>query len=305
MVLQEQLQDREQTIEKLEATIATVDVEAPSKITKRDDEIMWLRELLSVRKSDLQDIVQALSGEQYDPERVRDAAIRLRANLQMEEQERERALNGGSALNLPNLAASVRDIASPRVAQAVGPLAAAWGNWRKGRAESVTGNNEGSGRSTPSRAMNNSPANSSFLSGLLTPPGRDVRGATPPLSLSSAPQPSAFGNTGQRFTSAQLAARSQRRSQPLSGTGSLGQSRDLGQNRELPRGLGREREREGVRGGREESRFVDRLIETRGSPQSSTRRSDVSRSTIRPLTPQRRSLALTPSLNSERALHRH
>jgi hypothetical protein len=213
MALQDQLQNRESTIEELESALSNVDLEAPTKISKRDDEIMWLRELLSVRKSDLQDIVTALEGGEYDAERVRDAAIRLRANLQMEEQERERAMNGGSAINLPNIAASLRDVAaSPRVAQAVGPLAAAWGNWRKGRADSAVGQplRPSSSSSTPNR--NHSPSSQSFLSGLLTPPASNpnLRSNTPitsSLARSSEPQPTAFGSTGQRLTAGQLANR--------------------------------------------------------------------------------------------------
>jgi hypothetical protein len=193
MVLQEQLQDREQSIEKMEATIVSLDPESAVKIQKRDDEILWLRELLAVRKSDLTELVSSLESENYDAEQVKDAAIRLKANLQMEEQERERAMNGGSALNLPNIAASLRDAATPRVAQAVGPLAAAWGNWRKTRADSNL-----SDAGTPRR--NNSPGSQSFLAGLLTPPASSLR--TPPSG-----QPTAFGSTGQRFTSAQLANR--------------------------------------------------------------------------------------------------
>ena len=201
MVLQEQLQDREQSIEKLEATIVKLDPDSATKIQKRDDEIMWLRELLAVRKSDLTDIVISLESDNYDPEQVKDAAIRLRANLQMEEQERERAMNGGSSITLPNIAASLRDAASPRVAQAVGPLAAAWGNWRKGRADSSLSEVMGSGRSsTPSRT--NSPSGS-FLGGLLTPPASSLR--TPPAE--STARPTAFGSTGQRFTREQLANR--------------------------------------------------------------------------------------------------
>jgi hypothetical protein len=193
MVLQEQLQDREQSIEKMEATITSLDPESAVKIQKRDDEILWLRELLAVRKSDLTELVSSLESENYDAEQVKDAAIRLKANLQMEEQERERAMNGGSALNLPNIAASLRDAATPRVAQAVGPLAAAWGNWRKTRADSNL-----SDADTPRR--NNSPGSQGFLAGLLTPPASSLR--TP-----SSGQPTAFGSTGQRFTSAQLANR--------------------------------------------------------------------------------------------------
>jgi hypothetical protein len=215
MVLQEQLQDREGTIEKLEAQLSTVDVDAPVKIQKRDDEIMWLRELLAVRKSDLQDIVQYLEGEDWDVESVRDAAIRLRANLQMEEQERERALNGGSSINMQGIAASLRDVASPRVAQAVGPLAAAWGNWRKGREQSVSEMVPGSTRSSSSTPSRNSPGPQSFLSGLMTPPASSARQGTPPTN-----QPTAFGSTGQRFTSTQLANRpkTQTTRQPMRGS---------------------------------------------------------------------------------------
>jgi hypothetical protein len=206
MVLQEQLQERESTIENLEATLSTLDIDAPVKIQKRDDEISWLRELLAVRKGDLQDIVESLEGEEYDGERVKDAAIRLRASLQMEEQERERAMNGGSALSiarLPDIAASLRDAASPRVAQAVGPLAAAWGNWRKGRGEqSMDDRIAGSARSSSSTPSRNSPSAQSFLGGLLTPPASSARQGTPPAN-----QPTAFGSTGQRFTASQLANR--------------------------------------------------------------------------------------------------
>ncbi|KAK0729758.1 hypothetical protein B0H67DRAFT_476863, partial [Lasiosphaeris hirsuta] len=210
MVLQEQLQEREQRIEELEQDVAKADPDAEIKISKRDDEIIWLRELLAVRHSDLQDIIAALGRNDYDRSAVKDAAIRLKANLQMEEQERERAMNGGSAINLPNIAATIRDAATPRVAQAVGPLAAAWGNWRKGRDPAAFGSLSSvlsspapiNGRdSTPSKS---SPAPNSFLGGLLTPPQSGMR-QTPPVS--SGKQPTAFSNTGRRFTAQDLANR--------------------------------------------------------------------------------------------------
>ncbi|ROT37605.1 hypothetical protein SODALDRAFT_201001 [Sodiomyces alkalinus F11] len=210
MVLQEQLQAREQRIEELEHGIEKLDPDATSKIAKRDDEITWLRELLAVRHSDLQDIIQALSTEVYNKDAVKDAAIRLKANLQMEEQERERAMNGGSAINL-------LQAASPRVAQAVGPLAAAWGNWRKsqqqsGRAgsfgtlagalSSPAGAPGGRNNSTPSKSTSaQSPG--SLLGGLLTPPASGIR-QTPPNNASGS-QPTAFNATGRRLTSQELA----------------------------------------------------------------------------------------------------
>lgn len=239
MVLQDQLQQREHRIEELEHTLDKVDPEADIKIAKRDDEIIWLRELLAVRHSDLKDIITALSREEHDPDRVRDAVIRLQANLQMEEQERERAMNGGSAINLPNIAASIRDAATPRVAQAVGPLAAAWGSWRKARdsnagstfsslsgallsspapaSVSRRGGPAGSSTATPSRAASSSISSrtsragpvesqsggdSSFLSGLMTPPTSGMR-QTPPSRQApqqQQQQPTAFSSTGRRYT---------------------------------------------------------------------------------------------------------
>jgi len=210
MVLQEQLQAREQRIEELEQEVEGLDPEAATKITKRDDEITWLRELLAVRHSDLQDIIQALSAERFNREAVKDATIRLKANLQMEEQERERAMNGGSAINLPSIAASLRDAATPRVAQAVGPLAAAWGSWRKASQQPSRNSSFSSARpssgligrnATPSKSRSDS--QNSLLSGLMTPPTSNVR-QTP-----TAPdqQPTAFGNTGRRLTAEQFATR--------------------------------------------------------------------------------------------------
>ncbi|KXJ94018.1 hypothetical protein Micbo1qcDRAFT_116260 [Microdochium bolleyi] len=210
MVLQEQLQAREQRIEELEHEVENLDPEAATKISKRDDEITWLRELLAVRQGDLQDIIQALSAERFDREAVKDATIRLKANLQMEEQERERAMNGGSAINLPSIAATFRDAATPRMAQAVGPLAAAWGSWRKASQQQPSRNNSftatrpsnaAARNATPSKSRSDS--QSSLLSGLMTPPASNVR-QTPPAPDA---QPTAFGNTGRRLTAEQFASR--------------------------------------------------------------------------------------------------
>ncbi|KAI2637914.1 hypothetical protein GGS26DRAFT_432927 [Hypomontagnella submonticulosa] len=211
MVLQEQLQAREQNIEELEQMVAKLDPDAATKISKRDDEITWLRELLAVRHGDLQDIINALSSDHLDRDAVKDAAIRLKANLQMEEQERERAMNGGSAINLPNIAATIQKAATPRVAQAVGPLAAAWGNWRKSNQPTL---NSLSGvlSSSPAPARNSTPSRintssqSSYRSGLMTPPASGIRNT--PTAQQDQAQPTAFGNTGRRFTAEQFANRS-------------------------------------------------------------------------------------------------
>lgn len=168
LVLQDQLQQRESRIEELEQEVSSMDKDAPNKIKERDSEITWLRELLGVRVDDLQDIIKTLSQPTFNKHAVRDAAIRLKANLQMQQQERERAMSGQN-LQLP----SISDLAaSPRAL----PLAAAaaWGNWRKTRENSNSGSAEG----TPSKSNNSG----TFLSGLLTPPSSHVRQNGPPPS---------------------------------------------------------------------------------------------------------------------------
>ena len=168
LVLQEQLHQRESQIENLEQELASLDKNAPAKIKDRDIEISWLRELLGVRIDDLQDIISTLSQPAYDRDAVKDAAIRLKANLQMEQQEKERAIAGGQTF--PSLASISNLAASPRAL----PLAAAaaWGNWRKGQSTfaSLSEMANSSASQTPSRS---SPQ--SFLSGLLTPPSTNVR----------------------------------------------------------------------------------------------------------------------------------
>ncbi|MCJ1475707.1 hypothetical protein MMC13_004370 [Lambiella insularis] len=183
LVLQEQLHERESQIEKLEQEAAKFDIDAPTKIRDRDIEIAWLRELLGVRTDDLQDIITTLSGSQtYDREAVRDAAIRLKANLQMEQQEKERAIAGGQVF--PSLASITSFTASPRALPlAAAAAAAAWGNWRKGQSTfaSLSEMAMGSASQTPSKS---SPQ--SFLSGLLTPPSTNLRQTPQPPGSSTA-----------------------------------------------------------------------------------------------------------------------
>ncbi|MCJ1384371.1 hypothetical protein MMC17_007487 [Xylographa soralifera] len=179
LVLQEQLHQRESQIENLEQEMASFDKEAPAKIKDRDIEISWLRELLGVRIDDLQDIISTLSQPAYDRDAVTDAAIRLKANLQMEQQEKDRAIAGGQTF--PSLASISNLAASPRAL----PLAAAaaWGNWRKGQSgfASLSEMAHGSASQTPSRS---SPQ--SFLSGLLTPPSTNIRQTPQPAALATA-----------------------------------------------------------------------------------------------------------------------
>ncbi|KAL8851260.1 MAG: hypothetical protein Q9221_003790 [Calogaya cf. arnoldii] len=165
LVLQEQLQDREMQIEELKQRLAAVDTEAPVKVKAQETEITWLRELLGVRVDDLEDLISALSRPIHDTEAIKDAAIRLKANIEMEQLEKERAHHGSQIF--PSLAAISNLTSSPRSL----PLAAAaaWDNFRKGRIAPPTLFSS----ATPSRV---SPSTRSNLLGLMTPPHTDVRG---------------------------------------------------------------------------------------------------------------------------------
>ncbi|KAF2746417.1 hypothetical protein M011DRAFT_468513 [Sporormia fimetaria CBS 119925] len=195
-VLQEQLQERESRIESLEQKLTEVDTEAPAKLKERDTEITWLRELLGVRIDDLNDLIAALAQPTFNRETVRDAAIRIRTNLQMEQQEKERLIsgNGNPGQAFPTLA-TLSNFASPKAVQ----LAAAFGSWRKGRdsvpsTRNSSGTLAGSGSSsrsqsqTPSRTSAPPPnAAQSFLSGLMTPPTSNARRMNPDHPLQVRP----------------------------------------------------------------------------------------------------------------------
>jgi hypothetical protein len=196
-VLQEQLQERESRIESLEHKLSEIDTDAPAKLKERDTEIGWLRELLGVRIDDLNDLINALGQPAFDRETVRDAAIRIRTNLQMEQSEKERLMAGGQSF--PTLA-TLSNFASPKAVQ----LAAAFGNWRKGRESTSSALGGGSGNTsrnqTPSRIQ--PPSAQSFLSGLMTPPTSNLR-RTPDLPSSGArPQNLRSNSTSSRGSNA-------------------------------------------------------------------------------------------------------
>lgn len=177
IVLQEQLQEREGRIEQLEKQYSEIDKHAPAKLKDQEVEITWLRELLGVRIDDLEDVIATLSQPSYDHEAIKDAVIRLKANLQMEQQEKERALAGGQIF--PSLASISTLASSPRAL----PLAAAaaWGNWRKARDTSL-GSLSGIARSSPSQTPSrSSPPGQGILSGLLTPPNTKIRQTPQPV----------------------------------------------------------------------------------------------------------------------------
>lgn len=194
LVLQEQLQERESHVERLEKELLQFDREAPEKLRNQEMEITWLRELLCVRVDDLEEIISTLSYSSYDREAVRDAAIRIKANLQMEQQGKERAVATNSTF--PSLSSISTIASSPRAL----PLAAAaaWGNWRKAQdtsSRSISSIANASGNQTPPRSS--SPARG-FLSGLLTPPRTSVRQSP---SLHQTPKRTRTTSSTQKLTS--------------------------------------------------------------------------------------------------------
>lgn len=183
LVLQEQLQERESSIERLQQEVASFDTDAPNRLKERDIEITWLRELLAVRSDDLTELISTLSQSTYDRDTVRDAAIRIRTNLQMEQAEKERLISAGSSVT-GQAFAGLTNFASPKAVQ----LAAAIGNWRKGREGSSTPvarrssaqlSRSQEGDQTPSKRP---PSAASFLTGLMTPPASNLRRTPSPSS---------------------------------------------------------------------------------------------------------------------------
>ncbi|KPI42203.1 uncharacterized protein AB675_5578 [Cyphellophora attinorum] len=174
ITLQEQLHESDQEKERLQAELGKVDKEAPDKIKAYETEALWLRELLGVRIDEMEEIVQSLSKPEFDREAVRDAAIRLKTHIQMEQQIRERAARNagpGAAASLPSLSDIMGYAQSPRsVLPMVGQ--AAWGNLRKARDVSINafGQLAGDYTATPSKAGRAVSPAASYSSGPMTPP---------------------------------------------------------------------------------------------------------------------------------------
>jgi len=173
-----------------------------NKVKERDTEIAWLRELLAVRMEELTDLVQTLSRPAFDREAVRDTAIRIRANLQMEQEEKERfgrapPTIGGQAL------ASLAGLASPK-------LTSAFNKWRANMESSSLRTQTRpamAGRSaTPSRAPQARPSMGppGYSSGLMTPPASNVRNSPVPESLNSLPPPRLHPRTVSKTSTSQL-----------------------------------------------------------------------------------------------------
>ena len=193
LVLQEQLQEREARIEQLQTE---VDEEAPAKLKERDTEIAWLRELLAVRVEELTELINTLSRPTFNREMVRDVAIRIRANLQMEQQEKDRSEQSPPTLSGQALA-SISSIATPKAAQ----LSSAFNKWRSSMESSALKSQErraSSSRSyTPSKG-HAGPPQRVYSSGLMTPPASNLRSSPIGESNNPLPPPQLHRRTGSK-----------------------------------------------------------------------------------------------------------
>ena len=193
LVLQEQLQERESRIDKLQSQ---VDQEGPAELKKRDDEIAWLRELNAVRSEELTDLINTLAQPTFDRVMVRDTAIRIRANLEMEQQEKERF--GQNPNSLPGQAiASLSNFAAPKAVQ----LSSAFSKWRANMENSALKNApRGHARprsNTPSKPSSSSGIPQSYTSGLMTPPASNLRSTPSPDVSGSLPPPRLHSRAGK------------------------------------------------------------------------------------------------------------
>ncbi|KAK0783253.1 hypothetical protein LTR75_014166 [Friedmanniomyces endolithicus] len=184
LVLQEQLQDREARIENLQNNKATEDT---AKLKERDSEITWLRELLAVRNDDLTDLVNTLAQPAFDRDTVRDTAIRIRANLQMEQQEKERL--GDTAQSLGGQAlASLSGFAAPKASS----LSSAFNKWRSTmESSSLRAGSRGippASSYTPAKAPSTRPRPYNYMAGLMTPPASNLRQSPSPGATASLPR---------------------------------------------------------------------------------------------------------------------
>jgi hypothetical protein len=193
LVLQEQLQEREARIEHLQSQS---EQSGAAKLKERDAEINFLRELLAVRNEELTDLVNNISRPNFDRAAVRDNAIRIRANLQMEQEEKDRFRRTspprsqtdssvGSALT------SLTNLATPKAAQ----LSSAFSKWRSSMESSALKAQHQRQQqyqarlgaaaprsSTPSKPKNNpsSKAPAGYHAGLMTPPASNLRSSPVP-----------------------------------------------------------------------------------------------------------------------------
>ncbi|KAI5857982.1 hypothetical protein BZA05DRAFT_441265 [Tricharina praecox] len=168
-VLQNQLQQRETRIDQLESELADVNINS-SKLKEIEGQLNMYRELLDLRIDDLEEIIHTCNLPHLDRGSLRDAATRLRASLEMQLHEKERAM-GITKPEEENTLASV----SHAAAKLPGVASAAWQTWKnRGRTSGDVTPRDTPPSSVPSRPTS---AASGFLNGILAPPSNTLTGA--------------------------------------------------------------------------------------------------------------------------------
>ncbi|KAK5738706.1 hypothetical protein LTR17_005838 [Elasticomyces elasticus] len=185
LVLQEQLQDRESQIERLQSDVETAGDE---KLRELKSEITWLRELLAVRSDDLTDLISTLARPTFDRDVVRDIAIRIRANLQMEQQEKERFGHSSQSLGGQALA-GLTSFATPKASS----LTSAFNKWRSTmESSSLRSARQGMAparSSTPTKSITRPAKPANYMAGLMTPPASTLRQTPSPEAATSLSRP--------------------------------------------------------------------------------------------------------------------
>jgi hypothetical protein len=162
-VLQSQLQEREARIDHLESELADID---KVRIKETEARLQMYRDLLDLRTDDLEEIIHTCNLPELDRGSLRDAATRLKASLEMQLHEKERAMG--------IVKPEDKNSASQIAAKLPGVATAAWQSFKnRGRVPSELSPKD-SPTLTPSRP---SSAASSFFNGILTPPNTQRLGA--------------------------------------------------------------------------------------------------------------------------------
>ncbi|KAA8913525.1 hypothetical protein FN846DRAFT_886579 [Sphaerosporella brunnea] len=163
-VLQNQLQAREARIDELEGELSDVNINK-SKVREIEGQLNMYRELLDLRIDDLEEIIHTCNLPHLDRGSLRDAATRLKASLEMQLHEKERAMG----ITKPEDKIAAVSLAAASVASA------AWNSW-KNRGKNP---NEPTPKDTPPSSTPSRPASaaSGFLNGILTPPSTTLAGA--------------------------------------------------------------------------------------------------------------------------------
>ena len=156
-VLQTQLQEGEARIDQLKSELSSLNMDK-DKIKEVEGQLNMYRELLDLRIDDLEEIIHTCSLQHLDRGSLQDAATRLKASLEMQRHEKERAMG----IAKPDDTFTAVQSAAAKLP---GVASAAWQTF-KNRGK-VSNDTPPKTTPTPSRP---SSAASGFLTGILTPP---------------------------------------------------------------------------------------------------------------------------------------